>query len=161
MRSSADHERDRCPERPEAGCSHQEAVARGVAVENIRGERWDQHGEVHADRRDQADHGDRQEHDRCGAHEPQALGQVDEDLADRSRSRHEPGQSQLAVAHQRQADDDGKEARGIDRKRGRDPEHADRQPGDRRSDDARTVEHRGVERYCVPDIAPPDHLVGE
>ena len=130
-------------------------------MQDVRRQRRDQDAEVHCDGRDETDDHHRQEHDRRVADVTQPLGQVHEDLADGTRCRHEPGPLQLTVAHQPQADDDRDKARRVDREGGRDAERADRQPGDGRPDHARAVEHRGVECDRVPDVARPDHLVGE
>ena len=109
-RPPADDQRDRGAERAETRRGHEESVARGIAAEDVRRERRDDDREVHADRRDEADDRDPQQHERGVADEAQPLAQVLEDLADGSRSRQQPGHLQLAVAHHPQADDDGDEA---------------------------------------------------
>jgi hypothetical protein len=99
-----------------------------------------------------------QQDDRRVTHECEALAQVLHDRSGRPWSRHQPGQVELVVTHQRQADDHGEETHGVDRECRSDPERADRQTRDGGADDAGAVEHRRVDRHGVADVPRPDHL---
>src|SRR3954471_16315146 len=86
-----------------------------------------QHREVHPEGRDEADHGDREQHGSRLADVANALAQVLNDLSDGGWSHPAWRRMELALAHEEEPDDDGNEAEAVDQERDGDAEHADRE----------------------------------
>ena len=130
----------------------QEAVRFGSAVERMRGQDGEGHGELVGEGADQRHHGQRNKQAGYPRHVGQALPQLPA-APRRRRARREPGR-----IHRDEGEDHGSETPGVDQKAGPWPGRGDEDPGGRRPRRARHVQQHGVERDRVPEIVSPDHL---
>ena len=117
--------------------------------------------EVDPERRDEADHDDRQEDDGRVPHVAEALGQVGEDAADGCRARDPWRRVQLAQTHHPEAGDHRDEAEPVEEEGLGHPEDADRETCHGRANDTCRIEHRRVERDRVVEVLAAHHLDDE